>query len=143
MGNNNYIPKLPTIQEREVNNTRPVNYLLFFTKTTQVNADDNSAESENKFAKIQSNISNEYKNFATVISKTESELLPEHQKYDIGINAEENKTILFGPIFPLSEPESKALKLYLDENMKKGYIRSLNSPAGAPIFFVKQKNWVN
>ena len=34
----------------------------------------------------------------------------------------------------------KALKDYLDEHLKKGFIRPSSSPAGAPIFFVKKKS---
>jgi len=32
------------------------------------------------------------------------------------------------------------LKDYLEENLEKGYIRPLTSPAGAPILFVRKKD---
>lgn len=46
----------------------------------------------------------------------------------------------FGPIYNLSEKELEALREYLDENLKKGFIRPSESPAGAPILFVKKKD---
>ena len=51
-----------------------------------------------------------------------------------------DKQIPWGPIYPLSEPELKTLKTYLDEQLKKGFIQPSTSPAGAPIFFVKKKS---
>lgn len=48
--------------------------------------------------------------------------------------------IPFGRIFPLSERELEALKDYVDESLKKGFIRPSTSPAGAGIFFVEKKD---
>ena len=45
-----------------------------------------------------------------------------------------DKQVLWGTIYPLSEIELKALKNYLDEQLKKGFIRPSLSPAGVPIF---------
>jgi len=82
----------------------------------------------------------EYHEFASVFSKTESIKLPEHRKYDMAIEIEEGKTIPWGPIYSLSEPELKALKSYLDENLAQGYIQPSKSRCSAPIFFVKKKS---
>jgi RNase H-like domain found in reverse transcriptase/Reverse transcriptase (RNA-dependent DNA polymerase)/Integrase zinc binding domain/Chromo (CHRromatin Organisation MOdifier) domain/Domain of unknown function (DUF4939)/Retroviral aspartyl protease/Integrase core domain len=82
----------------------------------------------------------EYHKFSLVFSKNNSELLPQHRKYDIAIDIMENKTIPWGPIYPLSDPELDTLKKYIDENLEKGFIRPSSSPAGAPLFFVKKKN---
>jgi hypothetical protein len=40
----------------------------------------------------------------------------------------------------MSEPESKALREYIDENLAKGFIRHSKSSAGAPVLFVKKKD---
>jgi len=82
----------------------------------------------------------EYHQFASIFSKSESVKLPEHRKYDMSIEIEDGKTIPWGPIYSLSEPELKALKTYLDENLAQGYIQPSKSPCGAPIFFVKKKS---
>ena len=48
-----------------------------------------------------------------------------------------DKTVLWELIYLLSVPEFNILKDYIDDNLKKGYICSSKSPAGAPIFFIK------
>jgi hypothetical protein len=40
----------------------------------------------------------------------------------------------------MSTNELEALKSYIDEMLGKGFIQSSNSPAGAPVLFVKKKN---
>ena len=46
--------------------------------------------------------------------------------------------LFFGPIYSLTDPEMEALKVYIKENLSKGFIRKSKSPAGAPIIFVKK-----
>jgi hypothetical protein len=43
-------------------------------------------------------------------------------------------------IYSLSEKELKVLHEYLDENQKKGFIRSSTSPAGYLIIFILKKD---
>ena len=52
----------------------------------------------------------------------------------------EGKAPAFKKIYPINEQQLKALKEYLDENMKKGFIRESQSPAGYPLFFIPKKN---
>jgi len=49
-------------------------------------------------------------------------------------------TLHYGPIYPISEEESKVLKEYIEENLKKGFIRPSESPAGYPVLFQLKKN---
>jgi hypothetical protein len=44
------------------------------------------------------------------------------------------------PIYQLLEKESVVLRAYIDDNLKKGYIRHSNSPAGYPILYVPKKD---
>jgi hypothetical protein len=81
-----------------------------------------------------------YHKYANVFSKSESETLPQHRKYDLPIDIIPEKAVPWGPIYSLTEPELTALRSYIDENLAKGYIRASKSPAGAPIFFVKKKS---
>ena len=46
----------------------------------------------------------------------------------------------FGPIYALSEKELETLREYLDENLKKGFIRPSDSPAGYSILFARKKD---
>ena len=109
--------------------------------------EDNPAEFEsdsqsdlNEIVEIQKILPIEYHSFSSVFSKKQADILPEHRKFDIEIKVISDKQIPWGPIYPLSEPELKALKTYLDEQLEKGFIKPSTSPAGAPIFFVKKKS---
>jgi transposase InsO family protein len=66
--------------------------------------------------------------------------LPQHKPWDHEIKLQEGKTPTFGPIYGLSERELTVLREYLDENLKKGFIRRSESPAGHPILFVAKKD---
>jgi len=78
--------------------------------------------------------------FIDVFSETSAEKLPPHRPYDCQINLIENARLFYGPIYPLTELESRILKEYIEENLKKGFIRKSKSPAGAPVLFVPKKN---
>ena len=45
-----------------------------------------------------------------------------------------------GRIFPLSQPESAAMKAYIEEELAKGFIRPSTSPAASGFFFIKKKD---
>ena len=82
----------------------------------------------------------DYHTYLDVFSKERADTLPPHRPFDHTIPIEEGKTPPFGPIYSLSETELKALKDYLEENLKKGFIQPSESPAAAPILFVKKKD---
>ena len=67
------------------------------------------------------------------------EALPKHQPWDHEIPLIEGSKPAFKKIYPMNETQLKALKEYLDENLKKGFIRESQSPAGYPLFFVPKK----
>lgn len=46
----------------------------------------------------------------------------------------------YGRLYNLSEPETKALKAYIDDSLKKWFIRPSTFPIGAGIFFVGKKD---
>ena len=89
---------------------------------------------------LQKLIPPEYHDFINVFSKTEADALPPHRSYDHSIELEPGTTPPHGPIYRLSELELETLRAYLDEHLDKGFIRSSNSPAGAPILFVRKKD---
>ncbi|KAL0163456.1 hypothetical protein M9458_042852, partial [Cirrhinus mrigala] len=45
-----------------------------------------------------------------------------------------------GRIFPLSQPETEAMRTYIEEELAKGFIAPSTSPASAGFFFVKKKD---
>jgi hypothetical protein len=82
----------------------------------------------------------EYRKYAKLFSGKLETGLPEHSRWDHEIVLQAGKEPKFSKCYPLNEKHREALKEYLDENLKKGYIRPSQSPAGYPILFVPKKN---
>lgn len=81
-----------------------------------------------------------YQDFADVFCPKLAETLPPHRPYDCPIDLLPNSKIPFGHVYSLSQPELQHLRTYLDENVRKGFIRPSTSPAGAGMFFVTNKD---
>ncbi len=72
-------------------------------------------------------------------SKEKASQLPPHRSSDCAIDLLPGTIPPRGRIFPLSQPESEAMKHYIQEELAKGFIRPSTSPASAGFFFVKKK----
>ncbi|CUS06627.1 unnamed protein product, partial [Tuber aestivum] len=55
----------------------------------------------------------EYKDFGDIFSQERIDTLPEHTKYDHRIDLIPGSTPPFGPIYPISEKERKALREFI------------------------------
>ena len=82
----------------------------------------------------------EYQEFQGMFKKEANKKLPEHQDWDHEIPLEKRKKLTYGPIFAMSETELKALREYLDKNLKKGFVQPSTSYAGYSILFIPKKN---
>ncbi len=82
----------------------------------------------------------EYADLIEVFSKRKASQLPAHRSVDCAINLLPGTIPPKGRIFPLSQPESEAMKTYIQEELAKGFIRPSTSPASAGFFFVKKKD---
>ncbi|CCO34658.1 hypothetical protein RSOLAG1IB_09781 [Rhizoctonia solani AG-1 IB] len=80
----------------------------------------------------------EYHEFAQVFGEEEFKVLPPHRDYDIGIELTPEASLFHGPIYGMTDAESRALKEHLDTEVATGKIRPSKSPAGAPVMFVKK-----
>ena len=67
-------------------------------------------------------------------------VLPKHQPWDHEIKLQPGTEPEFGPIYQLSEKELQVLHEYLEENLKKSFIRESQLPAGYPILFAPKKD---
>lgn len=105
-------------------------YLLYLKTNTEAGTPEDRLKS----------VPEEYHQYAKVFQETHDTGLPEHTQYDHEIPLKEGTTPKFHKIYGLNEEQLKALREYLDENLKKGYIRPSRSPAGYPILFVPKKN---
>ena len=89
---------------------------------------------------VESDIPPEYKQFTRLFEEElPDEALPRHQAWDHEITLVEGKAPAFKKIYPMNDAQLKALREYIDENLKKGFIRESKSPAGYPLFFVPKK----
>ncbi len=74
------------------------------------------------------------------ISEQPEMSLPEHKPWDHEIPLLEDKQPRWMPLYPMSEDQLKEVWNYLDENLKRGFIRPSKSPAEYPILFVPKKD---
>ncbi|QRW18621.1 Retrotransposable element Tf2 protein [Rhizoctonia solani] len=84
------------------------------------------------------NLPHQYHEFAKVFGKEEYKVLPPHREYDISIDLIPDAKLMPGPIYSMTNAESKALKQHIDEELATGKIRPSTSSAGAPVMFVKK-----
>lgn len=82
----------------------------------------------------------EYREFADVFSEKEAQTLSSITKVTHSIPIQEGGSVPYGPIYPLSANELRALREYLNSNLARGWIQRSESPAGAPILFVPKKD---
>ena len=82
----------------------------------------------------------DYHEFANVFSKAKASVLAPHRDYDLKIDLEEGATLPPGRLYSLSPIELKALRTFIDENLRFGFIRPTSSPHAAPVLFIKKKD---
>ncbi|KAF8755227.1 hypothetical protein RHS01_05546 [Rhizoctonia solani] len=80
----------------------------------------------------------QYHEFARVFGKEEFKVLPPHREYDISIDLVPDAKLTPGPIYGMTDAESKALKQHIDKELATGKICPSTSSAGAPVMFVKK-----
>jgi hypothetical protein len=82
-----------------------------------------------------------YREHTAVFSESESERLPEHKPWDHAIELTPNAPAnLRTKVYAMSANEQEELDKFLEENLRKGYIRPSKSPLASPVFFVKKKD---
>src|SRR5258708_9078262 len=86
------------------------------------------------------NIPAEYHDFSNVFSGEKVGTLTPHRPYDLQINIKEGAKPIHRPIYSLSPPELVALREFLEEHTKSGFICPSKSPWGSPVLFVKKKD---
>jgi hypothetical protein len=82
----------------------------------------------------------EIKDFADVILVGDTKNCPLLKGVEHTINLEPGQRPPFRPLYNLSAKELIALREYLDQALKNGWIKQSVSEAGAPILFVPKKD---
>ncbi|XP_044721949.1 ATP-dependent DNA helicase PIF1 [Hirsutella rhossiliensis] len=81
----------------------------------------------------------EYRKYDKLFKEELETGLPEHSQWDHEICLKDGRTPTFHKIYNLNEKQLQTLRDYLDENLRKGYIRTSTSEAGYPVMFVPKK----
>jgi hypothetical protein len=81
-----------------------------------------------------------YQGYLHLFDQKDPTELPPHRNHDHHIPLIEDKTPPFEAIRALDEKKLRALKEYIETNLKIGRIRPSKSPAGAPIHFALKKD---
>src|ERR1700743_1001901 len=78
--------------------------------------------------------------YSKVFSEEASKRLPQHQPWCPAIALIPEKSMKNCSIYRLTPKEMEALKEYVTDHLKKGYIRPSKSPMASPFFFVDKKD---
>ena len=83
----------------------------------------------------------EYSEYASVFAGDGMQKLPENTDFDINIDLKPSaKLPAPGPLYKLGPQELEALRAYIDENLKRGFIRPSTSPIAAPVLYAPKPN---
>src|SRR6267378_3454170 len=82
-----------------------------------------------------------YQQHARVFSEEAAQRFPPKQPWDHAIKLKlGTPDVIDCKIYPLTQTEDQALVTFLNEQLKKGYIRPSKSPYASPFFFIKKKD---
>jgi len=82
----------------------------------------------------------QFRKYHAVFSEQASERLPQHQPWDHAIDLKPDAAMKKCGIYRLTVAEMDALKVYIADHLRKGYIRPSKSPIASPFFFVSKKD---
>jgi transposase InsO family protein len=100
-----------------------------------------SAELSNKYdVKAEFKLPRKFRKFAHLFDAKKSERFPPTRPYDHKIDLKPSFESQLGKTYPLSPKETEELQTFIDENLKKGYIRPSESPMASSFFFVGKKD---
>jgi gag-polyprotein putative aspartyl protease len=110
------------------------------TLVSQKLAHDSEKDQEDKKKYLDELLLEQYRKYKRVFEKTASEHFPELKPWDHAIDLKPDFIPRDCKVYPLTPGEQTKMEEFLDENLKKGYIRPLKSPMASPFFFVSKKD---
>ena len=109
-----------------------------YTYSQKIAEEAHRAKGERTFEEM---VPEQYRHHAAVFSEKESERLPEHQPWDHAIDLiPDAPTTIRTKVYPMSLNEQEELNRFIEDNLRKGYIRPSKSPLASPVFFIKKKD---
>ncbi|TFY79332.1 hypothetical protein EWM64_g4682 [Hericium alpestre] len=116
--------------------------IVFRINQTMTNAQELAAAfaSKQKTRTLEQMIPKEYREFRDVFEEKASERLPTRWPWDHAIDLKPEAEPHSAKAYPMAPHELKELDKFLEENLRKGYIRESKSPWAAPFFFISKKD---
>jgi len=93
-------------------------------------------ELEANHRKVDKMVSKRFLKWRKVFGKIESERIPTRKIWDHAIDLKKMFKPQKGRIYPLSKDEREEVQKFVDDQLRKGYIRPSKSSQTSPVFFV-------
>ena len=97
-------------------------------------------EIEENHRKIEEMVPEKFLKWRKVFGKVESERIPIRKIWDHAIDLKETFALQKERIYPLSKDEREEVQNFVEDQLRKGYIRPIKSPQMSPVFFVGKKD---
>jgi len=97
-------------------------------------------EIEEDHRKIKEIVPREFLKWKKVFGKVELERMPMRKVWDHAIDFKETFKPQKGKIYSLSKNEREKVQNFVEDQLRKGYIRLSKSPQTSPVFFVGKKD---
>jgi len=97
-------------------------------------------EMEEDHRKIKKMVPKKFLKWRKVFGKVESERMPTRKTWDHAIDLKEMFKPQKGRIYPLSKNEKEEVQNFVEDQLRKDYIRPLKSPQTLLVFFVGKKD---
>ena len=92
------------------------------------------------YKKIKEMVPKRFLKWRKVFGKVESERIPTRKICDHAIDLKEMFKLRKGRIYPLSKNEREEVQNFVNDQLRKEYIRPSKSPQTSPVFFVGKKD---
>jgi len=97
-------------------------------------------EIEKDHRKIEEMVPRKFLKWRKVFGKVESKRMPTRKIWDHAIDLKKTFKPRKGKIYPLSKNEREEVQNFVEDQLRKGYIRPSKSPQMLPVFFVGKKD---
>ena len=90
--------------------------------------------------KVKKMVLQRFHKWLKVFEKVKLERMPVRKSWNYAINLRENFVPRKGRIYLMLRKEKEKIKEFVEEQLRKGYIRPSKSPQTSPVFFVEKRN---
>ena len=97
-------------------------------------------EIEADHRKVEEMVPKRFHKWLKVFGKVESKRMPVRKVWNHAIDLKDDFKASKATVYPLSRNEKEEVQKFINEHLKKGYIRPSKSPQTLPVFFVGKKD---